>query len=291
MRRIATTLLLAGFCLAGEGLARPLDEILKSKTLRIATRNRVGVSIKRDDGKHTGFHYCLAEEFAKSLELKVEVHWQPFAFQHYFYRDGKFPADVITNQDVAYRPDVFKEADVAVDGFSPLPWRRKLADFAPMVLAKQVVIFNKAKIAKATKPEDLEGKTAMVKPSTVQHELLKQMKKSVNFNIKLIEQGKADVEGDDLKPLRDGTADFMLYPALYSMTDVKADANLGFGFPVGEAESSDWMVEKGNHTLLNELSAFISKAEKSGAYDRCFVQEYGVKYNQYLRSVDVVRGD
>ena len=291
MRRIAKALILAGIFLAGTSHGRSLDDIVKSKTLKIATRNRVGVSIKKEDGKHGGFHYCMVDEFARSLDLKIEVHWQPFAFQHYFQHDGKFPHDVLTNPQVAYRPDVFKVADIAVDGFSSLPWRRKLADFAPMVLAKQVVIFNKSRLAKATKPEDLEGKTVMVKPSTVQHELVKQLKKSVNIQIKLIEQGKSDVDGDDLKPLKDGEADFMVYPALYSMTDVKANANLGFGFPLGEAESSDWMVEKGNHTLLHELNAFISKAEKSGVYDRCFIQEYGVKYNQYLRSVDVVHGN
>ncbi len=291
MRGIAKALILVGICLAGTAHARSLDEILKSRTLRIATRNRVGVSVKRDDGKHGGFHYCLAEEFARTLDLKIEVRWQPFAFQHYFQHDGKFPPEILTNPELTYRPDVFKDSDIAVDGFSALPWRRKIADFAPMVLAKQVVIFNKSKMAKASRPEDLEGKTVMVKPSTVQHELVKQLKKSINIQVKLIEQGKSDVDGDDLKPLKDGQADFMVYPALYSMTDVKADANLGFGFPLGEAESSDWMVEKGNHSLLNELAAFISKAEKSGVYDRCFVQEYGVKYNQYLRSVDVVHGD
>lgn len=291
MRGIAKALLLVGLCLAGTAHGRTLEEILKSKVLRVATRNRVGISIKSDDGKHKGFHYCLAEEFARSLDLKIETHWQPFAFQHYFYQNGKFPPEVLTNPNVLYRPDVFKDSDVAVDGFSALPWRRKIADFAPMVLARQVVIFNKSKIAKVSRPEDLGGKTVMVKPATVQHELVKQLQKSVNITVKLIEQGKNEIEGDDLKPLKDGIADFMVYPALYSMSDVKADANLGFGFPLGEAESSDWMVEKGNHTLLNELAAFISKAEKSGTYDKCFIQEYGVRYNQYLRSVDVVRGD
>jgi membrane-bound lytic murein transglycosylase MltF len=291
MHRTAKVLLLAGLCLAGTARARPLDEILKTKVLRIATRNRVGITIKHEDGRHKGFHYCLAEEFARTLDLKIEIHWQPFGFQHYFFHDGKFPPDVIANPNVIYRPDVFKDSDIAVDGFSALPWRRKIADFAPMVLARQVVIYNKAKIAKVTRAEDLDGKTVMVKAATVQHELVNQLKKSVNIHVKFIEQSPSETEGDDLKPLKDGLADFMVYPALYSITDVKADANLGFGFPLGEAESSDWMIEKGNHSLLNELMAFISKAEKSGVYDRCFIQEYGFRYNQYLRSVDVVRGD
>lgn len=293
MARLAlkSSLLFAGILATTAARGRTLEEILKTKTLHIATRNRVGIAQKKDDGNHRGFHYCLAQEFARSLDLKVVVHWQPYAFKHYFYKDGKLTDDAMTNPNVTYRPDVFKESDIAVDGFSALPWRRKLADFAPVVLARQVVIYNKTKIAKVSKPEDLEGKTVMVKAATVQFELIEQLKKSVKINVKLIEQSKNDVDGDDLAPLKEGKADFMLYPAIYSMTDVKNDANLGFGFPLGEAENSDWMVEKGNHELLNELSAFISKAEKSGAYDRCFTQEYGVKYNQYLRSVDVMRGD
>lgn len=287
--RTALAVVLCLLASSAEASTRSLADIKKSGVLKIATRERAGVAVKKAGGKHGGFQYCLADAFAASLGVKLAVTWRPFAFQRYFEKDGRFDPKTITDESIRYTPDVLKKHDVAVDAFSPLPWRHRLARLVPITVGRQMIVYAKDRFKGPVKSvEDLKGKTVAVKPATLQHDIVKEISRTVPLTVFTIDE-KSAVTGDDLAPLKNGRSDFMVYAAIYTIVDLRNESKLAFGFPIGSVDTVDWLLPSDAGELAAALTAFVAKAKEDGTLNKCFEPDYGLSFARYLLALDVVK--
>jgi len=287
--RTALVVFLLAIASVAPAAPRTLAEIKKSGVLKIATRERAGVAIKRPDGKHGGFQYCLADAFAASLGVKLAVTWRPFAFQRYFEKDGRFDPKTTADESIRYTPDVLKQNDLAVDAFSPLPWRKRLARLVPITVGRQMIVHAKDRFkGPVGSVDDLKGKTVAVKPATLQHDIVKEISRTVPLKVVMIDE-KSAVTGDDLAPLKDGRGDFMVYAAIYTIVDLRNEPRLAFGFPIGSVDTVDWLLPSDAGELAEALTAFVAKAKEDGTLNRCFEPDYGLSFTRYLLALDVVK--
>jgi membrane-bound lytic murein transglycosylase MltF len=265
-----------------------MEEIKKSGELRVAARNRKAVALMKD-GRYQGFHYCLATKFSAANHLALKVDIRPHSFQEYFTKKGLNLDDLIAGKIPGYVPDSLENNDIAIDGFNILPWREKVGRFVRLTHARQIVVYNKNRMKKPASIADLKGKTVYASAGTTQNKLADMIATKVPINLKVINvDSGSGIKADDLQPLISGNADFMIYPSTYALSDIKTNPNIGFGFPIGDSEPFYWMVEKSNDSLANELETFIVASKKNGNFDSCFKDEFGVSYNDYIRSLSIL---
>jgi len=268
---------------------RSFDEIKKSGVLKVATRHRDGVSIKDPSGEPKGFQLCLVSEFAKKNKLKLEVEWRPFTFKYYFAKNGEYDEAKAKDETTTYTTDVLKKADIAVDGFSKLPWREKFGRFIQVSTSRQMIIFNKTKMAKPTTIEDLKGRTVYVRPGTIQEDLAKEIAVKVPITIKHYLQNALESETtSELEPLKSGKADFMIYASSYLLVDSRGIPNLDFGLAIGKVDGAHWMVARQNTSLETALTKYIAAAQADGSYNRCWKENYGLDYDSYIRNLSIL---
>ena len=140
--------------------------------------------------------------------------------------------------------------------------------------------------------KDLKGKTVYVKPGTIGQELANDIKKKVPIKVVIVKEGMSKASVNDLAPLMDGRADFMIYSSTYSLLDIKKNPKkLGFGFPVGKLDGGSWLVAKNNESLAQALAVYIETSKQNGEYDKCFMAEYNIRYDDYLKSLSVIGSD
>ncbi|MGE0173097.1 MAG: transporter substrate-binding domain-containing protein [Oligoflexales bacterium] len=278
-------ILLAAIQDAAPLYARTFEEIKKSGELKVATRNRPGVSQKVGN-EIRGFHYCLMSRFAKDQGLKLVVEWRTHDFLEYFKKPGYDIHKVMTDPSLAYMPEYLEHNDIGLDGFNFLPWREKLGDYIKLTHARQIVVYNKNKMKKPDSVVDLAGKTVVVNEGTSQHSMLKEIAGKYKINIVLAKMQQQ--QDNDLEGLISGKADFAIYPSTYALHDIKANGQLGFGFAIGDSAPFAWMIAKNNPTLAAELNKFVKNGKENGTFDTCFKQEYGISYNDYLRSLSIL---
>lgn len=268
---------------------RSFEAIKASGTLRIAIRERPGVARKTGPHAGDGFHFCLAEGFAKRHGLKLEVKWMPLAFKNYFTKDGVFDEAKI-KKGPGYLPDVLREVDVATDGFAPLAWRKKLGRFVSVLLVKQMVLYHKTRMPEPKSVADLKGRTVYVRRGTAQEDLVSSLAREVPLTVKSYMEASdpAALATSDLQPLLDDKADFLLLASSYSIPDARGHAKVGFAFAIGPEEESNWMLAKDNRSLAEALADGLAKAREDGGFETCFKQEYGMSYNDYLKSLSLL---
>ncbi|MBF0442876.1 MAG: ABC transporter substrate-binding protein, partial [Oligoflexales bacterium] len=155
--------------LAGTVYARSLEEIKKTKELRICLVVYPGINYVepkdcKEKCKYSGPAYDIANAFAD--HLKVKKTYKQITWDEQFYNDqGK------TDREGEYTPEHVKtgNCDVYPNNVTKLPWREKKLAFAILFPSRMMVIINKKDKSTIKELKDLAGKSFVTQKDTSFH--------------------------------------------------------------------------------------------------------------------------
>ncbi|MCQ2253292.1 MAG: transporter substrate-binding domain-containing protein [Bacteroidales bacterium] len=282
--------MLLGLCQSA--ISRTLDEIRRSGVVRVAfTRS----------GMET-VNYQLAKEFAQFINCKLEI--VPITWNDHFAHNGIVPADYITNDSISYTPDALIKADFICGTTYMYPWREKFFDFAgKMQVSDLLIVSNERKknslINNYLTPERFRAKTQKLQVKNYRD--LKGLKialmenTSYEKNMALINdmigggitivKTKSEEESQALAMA--GEVDAFATVSYVGLQFVK-DNNQRFrlAFPIGAPDNVAWAVEKGNHSLKDEIDNYFQTLKGSGRLDYVFREKFGFNYTSYSEIIN-----
>ncbi|WAJ36497.1 membrane-bound lytic murein transglycosylase MltF [Pseudomonas sp. GOM7] len=250
---IGTLLMLAG---CGED-HKPsvLEQVKAAGELRVVTRNSPSTYFQDRNGA-TGFEYELAKRFAKDLgvELKVET------------------AD---NLDSLFASLGSKDGPVlAAAGLIDTPQRKRQVRFSiPYLEVTPQVVYRQGD-TRPTKAEDLVGKRIMVMAGSSHAEqlaALKQQLPELQFEV-----SDAVEVVDLLRMVDEGQIDLTLVDSNELAMNQVYFPNVRVAFDLGDTNRMRWAVAAGDDdSLLQEIDAFLKRAESNGTLQRLKERYYG----------------
>ncbi|WP_322981077.1 membrane-bound lytic murein transglycosylase MltF [Pseudomonas sp. C11] len=250
---IGTLLMLAG-C-GEEHKPSVLEQVKAEGELRVVTRNSPSTYFQDRNGA-TGFEYELAKRFATDLgvELKVET------------------AD---NLDSLFASIDRKDGPVlAAAGLIDTPLRQRQARFSiPYLEVTPQVVYRQGE-SRPTKPEDLIGKRILVLAGSSHAEqlaALKQQLPDLQFEV-----SDAVEVVDLLRMVDEGQIDLTLVDSNELAMNQVYFPNVRVAFDLGETNRMRWAVAAGeDDSLLQEINAFLKRAEANGTLQRLKERYYG----------------
>ena len=247
----ALALVLAASPLAAKSKFRTVEQIKKSKTIKIAVfSDKKPFGYVDEYGKYQGYDVYFGNRIAKDLGVKVKY----------------VPVEAAARVEVLETGKV----DLVLANFTVTPARAEKVDFAlPYMKCALGVVSNDKDIAR--KPEDLNGKTLIVSKGTTAETFFTENYPQVNLL-------KFDQYSEAYNALLDGRG----VGLSTDNTEVLAWAIENPGFTVGIASlgSLDTIapaVTKGNESLLNWLNDEIKALGKENFFH--------ADYEATLRSV------
>ncbi|MGP0172521.1 membrane-bound lytic murein transglycosylase MltF [Pseudomonas sp. NCHU5208] len=250
---IGTLLMLAG-C-GEEHKPSVLEQVKAAGELRVVTRNSPSTYFQDRNGA-TGFEYELAKRFAKDLgvELKVET------------------AD---NLDSLFASLDSKNGPVmAAAGLIDTPQRKRQVRFSiPYLEVTPQVVYRQGD-SRPTKAEDLVGKRIMVMAGSSHAEqlaALKQQLPELQFEV-----SDAVEVVDLLRMVDEGQIDLTLVDSNELAMNQVYFPNVRVAFDLGDTNRMRWAVAAGDDdSLLQEIDAFLKRAESNGTLQRLKERYYG----------------
>lgn len=219
------------------GLARPLSEIRKTGTLKIAMDGATpGFNYFKDGKTLTGFEVDLAKEIAKRMRLKIEWTVQPFNTLLVGLRNDRF--------------------DVIGTSLTITPERQTTFDFASPNYCSGATIFSRQGGPKTI--TDLAGKTVTVPVGTIYYQELKKNKK-----IKALKTLPQEDSG--LQELLSGTADAWVTEKFVGMAALKKYPALQMGERVLN-QTNAMVVTKGNDELKTAINQQLAATKRDGTF-------------------------
>lgn len=225
-----------------EKVERDLDDILRSKKLVVALRDRNFIYLP--DGQKQ-FMHALAEEFADHLGVGLEIVITPY-FSKYWEAD-----DAKVYRDSSYTPEWFTHFDIACEVFAPLDWRSNKIDLIPIYPSEYSVIAKKETAIEDL--SDLKDLRCVTGTETVYEDILVDndlknyyYEARVNNYLPDVQSGKADYT--------------ILYNAFYELSqfpDLEPKIKLG-------DLNVCWGIRKDQPELERELSQFIASSTENG---------------------------
>ncbi|MDX2413568.1 MAG: transporter substrate-binding domain-containing protein, partial [Bacteroidales bacterium] len=224
-----------------ERMTRDLDEIMASKKLVVALRDRN--FIWRESGQKQ-FMHALAEEFADYLGVSLEIIVTPYFSKYWENEIGEFV------KDSSYTPEWFNYFDVACEVFAPLEWRLKKIQMVPVYPSEYTVIARKETDINSV--NDLNRFRGVTGKQTVYEGLL--MERGItNYYHEVINKFLTDVESSK--------ADYtILYNSFYELVNYP---DLESKFPLGDLNVC-WGIRDDQPQLKKELERFIKKSSDNG---------------------------
>ncbi len=224
-----------------EPLKRDLDEILLSKKIVVALRDR---NFVYREGGQKQFMHALAEEFADYLGVQME-----FVVTPYFARYWETEQEEIF-KDSSYTPEWFNYFDIACEIMAPDDWRTNKVDLVGIYPSEYSVIGKKeTKITGIKDMRDLYGITGR---GTIYEQIL-QNNGIDSFYYAPVNDFLSDVES--------GKADYtMIYNAFFELSDYPG---LEVKLPMGEVEVC-WALRKDQPDLKAELEEFLDRSRQKG---------------------------
>ncbi len=220
---------------------RDLDEILKSKKLVVALRDRNFVY--HENGQKQ-FMHALAEEFADYLGVTLEFVVTPYFAKYWEAKDG------LVYRDSSYTPEWFNYFDLACETIAPLDWRSNKVNMIPVYPSAYTVVAKKDLEIKTV--DDLQKFKGVTGVETVyedklnEHGISNYYYEKVNNFIPDVISGKAD------------------YTILYNaFSELSAYPELEAKLELGSLDVS-WALRSDQPALQNELEQFISRSQQQG---------------------------
>jgi len=220
---------------------RDLDEILESKKLVVALRERDFIY---HEGGQKQFMHALAEEFADYLGVSFEFIVTP-EFGKYWESD-----DGVNYRDSSYTPDWFNYFDLACETFAPLDWRTNKVNMIPVYPSAYTVIARRD--AEINSLEDLKKFNGVTGRETVYEDILKEHGIS-NYYYENVNNFISDVVA--------GKADYtIIYNAFYELSSYpELESKLDLG-----SLNVSWGLRKDQPELQKKVEAFISQSRRQG---------------------------
>jgi len=220
---------------------RDLDEILKSRKLVVALRERN--FIYREGGQKQ-FMHALAEEFADYLGVSLEFVVTPDFPKYWETKDGEI------FRDSSYTPDWFNYFDLACETIAPLDWRSNKVNMIPVYPSAYTVIARKDVEIKSL--DDLKKYRGVTGSKTVYEDILQEngitnyYYENVNNFIPEVMAGKADYT--------------ILYNAFNELSNYP---ELEGKLELGQLDVC-WALRKDQPELQKEVENFIAKSRQQG---------------------------
>jgi len=222
---------------------RDLDEILESKKLVVALRERNFIYL---EGGQKQFMHALAEEFADYLGVTLEFVVTPY-FEKYWETNEK---EKKIYRDSSYTPDWFNYFDLACETIAPLAWRSNKVNMIPVYPSAYMVIARKD--AEINSLEDLKKFRGVTGSGTVYEDILQEhgitdyYYEVVNNFIPDVLAGKAD------------------YTIVYNaFNELSAYPELEGKLELGQLDVS-WALRKDQPELQKEVENFITRSRQQG---------------------------
>ena len=220
---------------------RDLDEIIKSKKLVVALRDR---NFIYKEGEQKQFMQALAEEFADHLGVKLEYVITPY-LNKYFENDRG-----VIEKDSAYSPPWFNYFDVACEIFAPLDWRANKVDFVPIYPSEYTIVAKKK--TNISSLADLKHLTGVTAGGSVYEDILKKNGIS-RYRYANLDSFASYVSNNK--------ADYALI--FNSFFELAEHPDLEVKLTLNEVDVS-WALRKDQPKLKKELEKFISNSKKDG---------------------------
>ena len=236
-------------------LQRDLDEIIESGKLIVALRDRLMVYNK--DKKQ--FNTYLAEEFAKFIDVELEIKYTPYFSKYFENANGE------ELKDSSYTPEWFNYFDVACEIIIPLESRQKKVNIIPFIPYAQVVIGRKN--VKINSLNDLKKFRGVTSKGSAQEVIL------IDNNI----NNYYFTEGNNfLRDISSGKADYAIgSDAVFQINEY---SNLEAKFVIGQVGKDGWAIKKNQPKLRRKILEFIDYAKKNGILDKYFKIQTGMKF-------------
>lgn len=235
----------------GDRYLADLDDIKARKVLRVLTRNSA-TSFFLYRGEQLGFEYELAQAFAKSLKVRLEIVIPPS-------RDALF--------------SYLKEGrgDLIAAGLAATPERRKDWAFsAPYTKVSQLLLVP---VSDTTTQglADLKGKKIAVRQSSSYYQTLKPLKDKYGFELQLVPE---EMETEEILG-KLGEGKYAASAADSNIVEVEMTYNdkIRSAGPIGELDDVAWAMRKESPKLKEEADAFIKSIYK-GAFYNLTVKKY-----------------
>ena len=200
-----------------------------------------------------GFEYDLAAEFARDLDVDLEV-VTPGWLEMFDLLDHGM-------------------GDFIAAGVTVVPSREKRFDFSdPYLTVRQEVIvhhdnFNIKSI------EDLNGETVHVRAGTsYQERLAGLLGEGVEMELVLV----PDISTDELiRQVADAEIDITVTDSNIALINRAYHPDIRIAFPISEPQSLAWAVRKGNRELLEALNGFFTRIRTDGTLDEIYSRYHG----------------
>ena len=232
-----------------------LERVREEGVLRVITRNSP-TTYYQDRNGETGFEYDLAERFAKSLGVKLQIE----------------TADNI--DELFARLNSPDGPQLAAAGLLESPQRAQSVRFShPYLDVTLQVVYRKGQ-PRPTKPEQLVGKRIVVVKGSVHAERLAELKKQLP-ELQYTESDDVEV-ADLLGMLDEGQIDLTLVGSNELAMNQFGYPNVHVAFDLKGTEHLAWAVAPGADTsLLDKINAFLDKARKDKILQQLSERYYG----------------
>ena len=271
--------------------ARSLGEIQKTNELRaciafvsppMGRAEPAGCRDKCDSV--TGDVPDLVTAFAQSLGDGIRPKWISIGWEEQFTdQDGKL------RKDDAYTPQLLasETCDFYAGGFVKTAWRSKKLDFVIHNPTRVTVVVSKARRDAFRSPADLGGKKMATYRQTVYETWALDQNQSA-YKERPIQLQYVSDEGESLKSVEEGNADFTLLLVDSALPMLQQSPNTVVAFGVGSVMDWGWSFRKEDKDLQDAAQRFIAaqRAAKESLMNRQFQGTVGMSVDEYTRYVN-----
>ncbi len=275
MKKIILTYL-TFFLLIRPVFASSIKDIKVNNLLRVMMTEDICNFMIKDEKILKGFFYVLAEEYAKHLEVKLEV--KKILWDELFYHKGKIPENLGIDNKIKYNPDHFADnkTDIIAGNITRLKWRENLFKVIPIEQNIQIIISLFSK-----KISDINGiknqRVGIIKNTTYETTAKKKLGK-----IDFIPDYSCFDDKDLFVKLANNEIDYAIVDSISYISYIKTFKNIEICFRISDkTEDIGWAFDNNNTELNEDFSKFIKYYKQTGKYAQLWEKHFGLKYYQY----------
>jgi len=229
-----------------------LDRIKKQGKITMITDNSaVSYYIYRD--APMGFEYELAKEFARYLDVELEIITPGWGSMFEFLNQGK--------------------GDFIASGLTITEEREKFLLFSrPYMTIQQKFIHHKLKFD-IKNLSQLAGRTIHVREGTSYQERLEELKESgIDIDIRLLPNMATD---EIIRMVSEKEIKYTIADSNIALLNRRYSPEIRIGMSIQEEESLGWAVKKDDQELYEQINLFFEKAEETGILGKIYEKYYG----------------
>ena len=232
--------------------ASSVERIKKSGTLRLITTRSINTFYLYKE-EPTGFEYDLAHEFARYLNVDLDIVTPGWNNLFVYLDQGK--------------------GDFIAAGIAITKDRLEKASFSIPYMSIQQRVIHHYLIFGPKDLDDLAQRTIHVRRNTSYHSRLKEIKAS-GIDIQYILHDNVPTE-DLIAMVNDREIKFTIADSSIALLNQRYFPDIRIGIPVQEKESLAWAVRRNDMEMLKEINRFFLYAKEKGILKKITEKYYG----------------